>query len=95
MVSKSPTQKDIFKSICHHPYHSFTDAKLLDEGKEYTILTCYTSNGAISHYDIYDGDTPVIVYNYTVALSVVIFHQYFYTFDQMRDIKLKQLLNKE
>ncbi len=23
-----------FTSICHHPYHSSTDAKLLDEGKE-------------------------------------------------------------
>ena len=83
-----------FRSICRHRYLSPIYGILLEEGKEYTIYPSLKGN-IICHYDIYDGEIPIIAYMKTPVngMSTRSFPTYFYTHKEVRELKLEKILS--
>ena len=81
-----------FTSICKKVYDSVSGNSYLEYGKIYTVVP-YIRNGKILHYDIYDNETPIIVFYKTPVsgLSTISFPHYFYSLEEMREIKINSL----
>lgn len=103
-MMKDKASGNKFKSICHTTLSSIYIGdrynKILEVGKEYNIVRSLhrfrmPGEDTLYHYDIYDGDVPVIVYMKTPISGMTIgtFPNCFYTKEQMRDIKLNEVLN--
>lgn len=69
---------------------------IIEIGKEYSIYPIYNHRGMLLHYDIYDKNIPIMVYGITMdtidGLSVSSLLKYFYSKEEMRDIKLEEIL---
>ena len=91
-----------FKSICHKSYLGFKDDVIAEAGRIYDVVPDYhrvkmDKSDNLSHYNIYDGNIPIIVYRVTEVsgLSPRSFIQYFYTQEEMRNINIDKILNEK